>query len=177
MTSSPPDEPGVLETDAILVRSLRASDLEALIEIDAAESGRRRPLYFERMVERAVEQADFQVSLAAELDGKTVGFTLATLYYGEYGLTEPSASIDAIGVAPEFRGRHVATALVRQLLLNLGALRIERVRTEVAWNDLRLLSFFERNGFAPAGRICLERRIDPTAPDNGELAGTSDGGG
>ncbi len=165
MTNTMPEEPGVLETDAVLVRSLKSSDLDALVEIDAAASGgRRRPRYFERMVERAVQKADFQASLAAELDDRTVGFVLATLFYGEYGLTEPSASIDAIGVAPEYRGRRVGRALLRQLLLNLAALRIQRVRTEVAWNDFDLLAFFERNGFAPAGRICLERQLDPTAP-------------
>lgn len=164
MTDPTPDEPGTLETDSVLVRSLKLSDLDALIEIDAAESGRRRPLYFERMIEHAVQEADFQASLAAEQDGRTVGFVLATLFYGEYGLTDPSASIDAIGVRPEYRGRRVGRALMRQLLLNLAALRIERVRTEVSWNDFDLLAFFERNGFAPAGRICLERQLDPTAP-------------
>ena len=164
MTDPTPDEPGTLETDAVLVRSLKPSDLDALIEIDAAESGRRRPLYFEQMVERAVQKADFQASLAAELDDRTVGFVLATLFYGEYGLAEPSASIDAIGVLPEYRRKRVGQALMRQLLLNLAALRIQRVRTEVPWNDFDLLAFFERNGFAPAGRVCLERQLDPTAP-------------
>jgi ribosomal protein S18 acetylase RimI-like enzyme len=164
MTNQTREEPGVLETDEVLVRSLELSDLDALIEIDAIESGRRRPLYFEKMVERAVQKADFQASLAAEMDDRTVGFVLATLFYGEYGLTEPSASIDAVGVLPEYRGRRVGLALMRQLLLNLAALRIERVRTEVPWNDFDLLAFFERSGFAPAGRICLERQLDPTAP-------------
>ncbi len=163
MTNQTQDEPGVLETDAVLVRSLELCDLEALIEIDALASGRRRPLYFERMLERAVQKADFQASLCAEMDGRTVGFVLATLFWGEYGLVEPSASIDAIGVLPEYRGRRVGKALVRQLLLNLAALRIERVRTEVPWNDFDLLAFFERNEFEPAGRVCLERRLDPTA--------------
>lgn len=165
MTKLTEDEPGVLETDAVLVRSLEPSDLGSLIEIDALATGRRRPLYFERMLERAVEKADLQASLVAELDERPVGFVLATLFYGEYGLTEPSASIDAIGVAPEYRGRRVGRALLRQLLLNLAALRIERVRTEVPWNDFNLLAFFERNGFAPAGRICLERPLDPTTPE------------
>ncbi len=164
MNEPNPDAPGILETDEVLVRTLRLADLEALIAIDAAELGRRRPLYFEKMVERAVEKADFQASLVAELDGRAVGFVLATLFYGEYGLTEPSASIDAIAVLPEYRGRRVGQALVRQLLLNLAALRIQKVRTEVSWNDYRLLGFFEQNGFAPAGRICLERQLDPTAP-------------
>jgi ribosomal protein S18 acetylase RimI-like enzyme len=164
MTDPKLDEPGSLETDAVLVRSLKPSDLEALIEIDAAASGRRRPLYFERMIQRAVQKAEFQASLAAELDGRTVGFVLATLFYGEYGLAEPTASIDAIGVLPELRGQRVGKALLRQLMLNLGALRIQWVRTEVRWNDFDLLAFFERNGFNPAARLCLERQLDPTAP-------------
>ena len=164
MTDATSGEPGTLEIDAVLVRSLKPSDLTALIEIDAAASGRRRPLYFERMIQRAVEKADFQASLAAELDGRIVGFVLATLFYGEYGLTEPSASIDAIGVLPELRGQRVGRALLHQLMLNLGALRIQKVRTEVPWNDFDLLAFFERHGFTPAARLCLERPLDPTAP-------------
>jgi len=160
------DEPGALETDAVAVRTLKEADLDAVVEIDAAATGRRRPRYFELMVERALKDAPFQVSLVAELDGEVVGFLIATLYYGEYGVFEPSASIDAIGVHPGRRGRHVGRALMRQLRLNLGALHIQKVRTEVMWNDFELLGFFERNGFAPAGRLCLERTLDPTAPES-----------
>lgn len=54
--------------------------------------------------------------------------------------------------------------MMRQLRLNLGALRIASLRTEVAWDDFELLRFFARQGFAPARRLCLERPLDPTAP-------------
>jgi len=40
-----------------------------------------------------------------------------------------------------------------------GALRIERVRTQVDWEQLGLLRFLQRNGFGPAPRFCLERRL------------------
>ena len=51
--ASQPETPesGTLETDEVLVRALTRADLEALIQIDAAELGRRRPLYFEKMVD------------------------------------------------------------------------------------------------------------------------------
>lgn len=159
------EEPGVLETDAVNVRTMQEADLGAIVEIDATATGRRRPRYFELMVERALKEASFQVSLVAEEGGEVVGFLLATLYYGEYGVVEPSASIDAIGVHPGRRGRHVGRALMRQLRLNLGALRIERVRTEVSWDDFELLAFFKSDGFRPAGRLCLERTLDPTDPE------------
>jgi ribosomal protein S18 acetylase RimI-like enzyme len=159
------DQPGTLETDAITVRTMQDTDLEAVIAIDEAATGRRRPSYFRRMLERTVKEADFQVSLVAELEGVIAGCIIATLYYGEYGVMEPWASIETIGVLPEFRRRHVGKALMRQLQMNLGALQLERVRTQVSWNDFELLRFFESFGFKPGDQICLERELDPTAPE------------
>lgn len=159
------DEPGILETDAVVIRAMRTGDLEAVVAIDAAASGRRRPRYFELMLQRAVQQAGMQVSLVAELGGASVGFLIGSLFYGEYGVIEPSASIEAIGVSPGFRGRHVGRALMRQFRLNLGALRIGTVRTEVSWDDFELLAFFRKLGFVPARRLCLECALDPTAPE------------
>jgi len=162
MSTKPLEEPGILETDSTLVRLMNEHDLEAIVAIDAASSGRRRPRYFELMLERAVKQAALQVSLAAEVDGHVVGFAIASLYYGEYGVTEPMASLDAIGVNPANRGQHVGKALLRQLRLNLSALRVAILRTEVSWDDFDLLAFFKKKGFSPARRLCLDCALDPT---------------
>ena len=94
------------------------------------------------------------------------GCVIATLFYGEYGVMEPAASIDAVGVLHEYRRQHVARALVRQLRLNLSALRIDSLRTEVRWDDFELLRFFKSEGFSPGTRLCLERSIDPTRPES-----------
>lgn len=150
--------------DAALVRLMREADLAAVVTIDAASSGRQRPEYFRSMLQRALIGSGLQISLVAETDGRVSGFLVASLYYGEYGVAEPSASIDAIGVAPERRHHGLATALMRQLLLNLGAIRIDVIRTEVEWDDFDLLAFLHASGFRPARRICLERRVDPTEP-------------
>jgi ribosomal protein S18 acetylase RimI-like enzyme len=158
------EEPGTLETDAIPVRTLRESDLDAIVAIDAAVSGRRRPRYFELMLERAVKHSALQVSLVAEMDARVVGFLLATLYYGEFGVVEPTCSLEAIGVDPRYRRRRVGHALMRQLRLNLGALRISTLRTEVDWDDFELLAFLKRQGFVPAPRLCLETQVNPEAP-------------
>jgi ribosomal protein S18 acetylase RimI-like enzyme len=162
MGTKPMEEPGILETDSILVRLMNECDLEAVVAIDASASGRRRPRYFELMLERAVKQAALQVSLAAEGGGRVVGFVIASLYYGEYGVSEPTASLDAIGVAAANRGQHVGKALLRQLRLNLSALRVTTLRTEVAWDDFDLLAFFKKEGFFPARRLCLDCALDPT---------------
>jgi GNAT superfamily N-acetyltransferase len=162
MNFRPVDEPGMLETDSIAVRIMNERDLEAVVSIDSEATGRRRPRYFELMLERAVKQAALQVSLAAELDGRLVGFVIASLYYGEYGVIEPTASLDAIGVGPAYRGQHVAKALLRQLRVNLSALRVASLRTEVSWDDFDMLAFFKREGFVPAPRLCLDCVLDPT---------------
>ena len=158
-------QPGTLETDTVTVRTMRDSDLESVIAIDEAATGRRRPSYFQRILERTIKEADFQVSLIAELEGVVAGCLIATLYYGEYGVMEPWASIETIGVLPEVRRQHVGKALMRQLQMNLGALNIEKVRTQITWNNYELLSFFERFGFRPGDQISLERVLDPTAPE------------
>jgi ribosomal protein S18 acetylase RimI-like enzyme len=111
-----------------------------------------------------VKQTGRQISLVAEFDRRVVGFLVGSLYYGEYGVMEPSASIEAIGVHPNFRGRNVGKALMQQLRLNLGALRIMTLRTEVDWDNFALLGFFQKEGFFPAKRLCLECSVDPTAP-------------
>lgn len=155
-----------LETwSKVLVRSMREQDLDAVVAIDAASTGRNRPHYFRRMLERTVKEADFQISLVAEVESVVAGCVIATLFYGEYGVMEPTASIDAIGVLRDYRRQHVAQALMRQLRLNLSGLRIECVRTEVRWDDFELLRFFKSEGFAPGTRLCLERSIDPTQPE------------
>lgn len=159
------DEIGVLETDEICVRSMREDDLNAIVAIDAAASGRRRPRYFEVMLHRAIAQTGVQISLVAEVDQRVVGFVIGSVYYGEYGVMEPSASIDAISVDPASRGKKIGKALMRQLRLNLGALRITTLRTEVSWDNFELLAFFRSQGFTPSRRLCLECELDPTQTD------------
>jgi len=164
MTTERELEPGILDTDAVLVRTMSVSDLNAVVAIDALATGRRRPSYFELMLQRAIQQASMQISLVAELEGRVVGFLIGSLYYGEYGLVEPTASVDAIGVDPRHRGHRVGKAMMRQLRANLGALQISTLRTEVDWDDLDLIAFFRSEGFSPARRICLETSIDLSSP-------------
>jgi ribosomal protein S18 acetylase RimI-like enzyme len=157
-------EPGMLDTDSILVRTMRAEDLDAIVAIDTLATGRRRPSYFDLMLERAIRQARLQISLVAELEGRVVGFLIGSLYYGEYGIVEPTASVEGIGVDPHYRGHRVGKAMMRQLRINLGALQISTLRTEVDWDDLDLVAFFKSEGFSPSQRLCLETSVDLAAP-------------
>jgi ribosomal protein S18 acetylase RimI-like enzyme len=151
------DEPGV---EIVKVRAMRERDIDAIVRIDAIASGRPRPRYFELMVARETRSTALQMSLVAESDGRVIGFVIASLYYGEYGMTEPTASMEAIGVEPEARRQRVAHALLQQLRRNVAAIGATSIRTEVEWSDFDLLAFLQNEGFAPAPRLCLERKVD-----------------
>ncbi len=149
------DDPGVV------IRNLRPEDCSRLVAIDEQLTGRSRHLWYEGKLKRALEESDLQVSLGADSDGTLVGAMMAAVHFGEFGLPEPLAVLDTVLVDPAFERRGVARAIFEQLLLNLRALRIERVRTEVAWDDHELVAFFGSMGFKPAARLILETEISP----------------
>jgi ribosomal protein S18 acetylase RimI-like enzyme len=142
--------------DLVLVRNLRAEDLDAIVAIDAAAAGRRRERFLALKVKQAFADSGIAVSLVAELDDHVVGFALARVYYGEFGVVEPAAVLDVLGVHPDYRGRHVASALVDQLRTNLLGLGIPTLQTEVRWSNPELITFFQHEGFRIAPRLCLD---------------------
>ena len=140
----------------IVVRGLKPEDLDAVVAIDAKSTGRRREEYFRIKLKQNLTETGIKVSLAAEADGLFRGFLLARVYYGEFGNVEPVAVLDTLGVHPDVRGLGIGHALMEQLSINLAGLGVPTWRTEVAWDDMPLLAFFQRERFRPAARLCLE---------------------
>jgi len=161
-----PRDPGDPPPGAPIVRTLAAADAERVARIDEHLTGRPRREFFRKKIERAIGDADVSLSLAAEVDDSIAGFVIASVDFGEFGRTEPVAVLDAIGVDPTRRSAGVGSALLEQLARNLRALSIERVRTEVDWRQWELLRFFQKSGFKPAARLCLEASVSdiPTEP-------------
>jgi ribosomal protein S18 acetylase RimI-like enzyme len=157
-------EAGMNETmkGTVVVRNLRPTDLEAVIALDAKNVGRRREEYFRVKLQQNLAETGVKVSLAGEVDGAFAGFLLARVYYGEFGQSEPVAVLDTIDVHPAFHGQGVGRALLEQLRTNLFGLGVASLRTEVRWDELPLIGFFQREGFRPAGRLCLD--LDVTTP-------------
>jgi ribosomal protein S18 acetylase RimI-like enzyme len=158
-SGEPAADYGPLARDRIPVRSMAERDLRALVSIDRRITGRDRAAYFKRKLADALTESDVRVSLVAELDGGPVGFIMARVDVGEFGRVETTAVIDTIGVDPDYQNRGVGRALVSQLLTNLGTLRVEKVRTEVEWQDHDLLAYLERNGFLPSQQLCFDQTL------------------
>jgi predicted N-acetyltransferase YhbS len=144
--------------DTVDVRTLSAKDLEDVVRVDRHVTGRERGAYVRHALDEALRESGVRISLAARLDGVVCGYIMARADLGDYGRTEPVAVLDAIGVSPEYAQRGVGRALLEQLFLNLDALRIERVETQVEARALELLGFFYGAGFAPAQRLAFVRR-------------------
>lgn len=153
------------ENEECVVRLLGADDLDAIVRIDAEATGHPRRDYFRLRVQRALAETSVRVSLVAELEGRVVGFLLGSVYYGEYGVPEPVATIDAIGVSSSHARHGVGRALFSQLATNLKGMRVERVQTQVDWSSFNLLGFFHKLGFRPAPRLSLERALDFASDD------------
>jgi predicted N-acetyltransferase YhbS len=159
--SAPPaNDFEALARDQADVSSLQRSDLDQIERIDRRLTGQDRTAYIERIVNDAMQDSVIRVSLAARVDGAVVGFIMAGVDYGDFGRTEPVAVIDTIGVDPGFTHKHIGSALLSQLFVNLEALQAERVETVVTREDFGLLAFFYNAGFGPSRRLAFVKRLD-----------------
>jgi len=145
--------------DTVDVRTLSAKDLEDVVRVDRHVAGRERGAYVRHALDEALRESGVRISLAARVDAIMAGFVMARADLGDFGRTEPVAVIDTLGVAPEYAHRGVGHALLQQLFLNLGALRIERVETLVDRLAFELLGFFYDVGFAPGQRLAFVKTL------------------
>lgn len=139
------------------VRPLTAADLDRVVDIDRAITGRvRRGFYTKRFTAMAAEPKAF-ASLATVAGGRIVGFILAHILDGEFGGTAPVGVLDALGVDPSARGQGLAQKLMAALEGDLTSRGVRELRTEADWTEHDLVSFFADAGFTLAPRLTLER--------------------
>jgi predicted N-acetyltransferase YhbS len=158
-SASDGDDYQALSHDRIPVRSMALGDLEAIVRIDRKSVGHDRRAYVERKLKEALTQSGIRVSLVAEVEDEPVGFIMARVEFGEFGRTVSVAVLDTIGVNPAHRHNGVGHALMSQLVVNLSILRVETIRTHVAWNGHDLMAYLDHIGFNPAQQISLRRAI------------------
>ena len=160
-----PDIIGVMGDEALLenppvsVRVLTSADLDAIVRLDTRIVGRSRRDYLAIKLNEALQDSRIMVSLGAEVDGNLSGFLMGRVYYGEFGIPEPVAILDTVGVDPERPRAGIGTALLDQFKRNLRAVDIEKIQTQASWDQWALLRFLKAGGFTPMPRVFLEASI------------------
>ena len=148
-----------LARDVADVRTLARGDLADMARIDCKLTGRDRSSYVTRQFDEALHDSAIRVSLAARVAGSVAGFLMANVDAGDFGRTAPVAVIDTLGVDPDYAGRGLGRAMLSQLMLNLAALRVERVETVVSRSNFDVLSFFYQAGFEPSERLAFVKTM------------------
>lgn len=140
-----------------VMRILRQSDLDAIVAIDAFASEEPRREYYERKIAGILNKhANINSSIVCEIDGKVAGFVMGYVFFGEFGIADATATIDTLGVHPDFRKHGVAAEMLEMFMTNMKAAGVKKVYTLVNWDDFALEKFFSRNKFVPSKRINLE---------------------
>jgi len=153
--------PGVgedsMDRSEIVVRPLEATDVQAIVRIDEKLSGETRKEYWQRRLELASLRPPW-MSLVAEMDGRLVGFVFGWVGESEFGIAEPTAWLDLIGVDSPYRGRGVGQALVGRFVQSSRELRaIVKVATLIDLAQADIREFFVRLGFRHGPMIQMER--------------------
>jgi len=144
---------------AARVRPAEQGDLAAVAAIDRETTQVARPAYFATRLGSVQARPEKNIFAVAELEGEVAGYTVGSLYRGEFGIDEVRGVIDAFAVRESFRHRGVASALIAHLLEAAQRLGVQQMETLCRWNDWELLQFFEYVGFRPRPRINLEWRV------------------
>ncbi len=142
------------------LRSLRASDLAAVVAIDAGGQGRSRQSYLQRRLAAAVREPDLHVQLCMQGDAGLTGFILARVLEGEFGAPNSALRLEVIGVHPDARGRGVGTELFEGLLAWGARHAMEDIETQAAWTDHSMLRWLAARGFRLAPMHVVECAVE-----------------
>jgi predicted N-acetyltransferase YhbS len=99
------------ELKKVNLRPLRLSDLDAVRAIDYSLFGKNRLEYWEKKLRKA--ETSGVPSLAAEIDGRIIGFILGSATGSEYHIPQYVGWIDTVIIAREWQYKGVSELLVR----------------------------------------------------------------
>ncbi len=148
-----------MNNNTVKIRLMKADDFDAVVAIDEKVLKDSRPEYYRAKFDKLIQSRDYvPTSFVAETEGGTVaGFVMGELYIGDYGISQEEATLDTIGVDPDYQHRGIGEQLITEFMDHLRTLGVRRINTLVGWNDSKLIHFFSANQFSPSKTINLER--------------------
>ena len=140
------------------VRPLDELDLGAVTKIDERISGSYRPEVWEQRVAYYLRR-DPEASQVIEIDGAVVGFMMADIRAGEFGIEEPSGWIERFGIDPDHRGKDLGTHLFDAVTAHFKEEGVATVRTMVDADDKGIAGFLSALGFEASRLQALEKKL------------------
>lgn len=132
--------------NALKIRSISELDLDDIVRIAEQTRNAYQPDLWEDRVTYYLRR-DPDGSVAAELDGRLVGFMLGDVRVGEFGIEEPSGWIEVIGIDPAQGGKGIGRALGEAILARYRERGVKSVRTMVDASMPDVERFFLALGF------------------------------
>ncbi|MBW2634740.1 MAG: GNAT family N-acetyltransferase [Deltaproteobacteria bacterium] len=150
-----------MNASTIKIRLMKVDDFDAVIGIDEKVLKTSRLKYYEMKFDKLFRSKEFlPTSLVAEEDETVVGFVMGELYMGEYGISQEGATLDTIGVDPNYRDKGIGKQLINKFIDHLRDLGVKKINTLVDRDNSKLIHFFNANQFSPAKSIInLERTL------------------
>jgi len=150
-----------MNESTIKFRLMNTDDFDAVVRIDEKVFKVSRPEYYELKFEKLFRSNEYlPTSLVAETeDGTVVGFVMGELYMGEYGISQEGATLDTIGVDPNYQHKGIGGQVINEFMDHLRDLNVQKVNILVDRNDSKLMHFFSANQFTPSKTIINLERI------------------
>jgi GNAT superfamily N-acetyltransferase len=148
--------------------SLDANDLERVIAIDRAHTGRARRHFFEKRFTAAKKRPGDFVQIGVMRGGALRGFAVAHLLRGEFGRKDVVAVLDAVGVERESQELGIGQELMEELVKALREKGVSSLHSQAAWTGEHLLHYFAASGFELSPRLVLDRSADEPLAETSE---------
>ena len=149
-----------IDQEKFEIRVMKEGDLQAIIDIDAKVTGTSRGEYYERKVSLMLDKkGSIATSLVADNDGLVIGFIMGNIYTGEFGIPQTTASLDSIGIDPDYANQAIGSQLLEEFIRHVQAAGVKDIQTLVDWDNIQLMKFFNKSGFIPSKTLNLEKRI------------------
>jgi ribosomal protein S18 acetylase RimI-like enzyme len=147
-------------TDQVTIRNARASDFDAVIELDLVGDPADKPAYWHSLFARFVTAARAgRIFLVAEKGGEVIGFIVGEVRAWEFG-TEPCGWVFALSVSPRSREMGVGQLMLTEMFRRLKKAGVATVRTMVDRENKLTLSFFRSQGLRSGRYVELEKPLD-----------------
>src|SRR5450631_2625875 len=142
---------------SIKVRSLCIGDLGRVSAIESKLTGTTRKAFYEKHLALVSANPAGFITCAADSDGKLMGFGIARIQVGDFGLKNTVAVLEVIGVDTDSQRKGIGKAILSHIEQQMKEKNIDALKTNVMWTNSALSAFFSSSGFKLASSQRMER--------------------